>query len=342
MPSPLLALFSSPHTRPDFLANQNPNLYVEVLRLFLQTDNPFDLNPTFLIERLMWIFGSSRTYEIINKYANPLKRTLLFSYYRSLPQGVITADHLDQLCKLYQEAEIQELPGDFDFLLKYRSINDDMIMRILEIFLDKLKKDSSSKFNFVMLFNPYTDIAKVLLSLIDRSPKTFKQAYFIAYTTNEVDLDGKIFNHFLDLDPKFISEYIDYVYEKEIMDSDTPDYTSIWMRGDYEVVMLRAIEDVYKNEQKSSLITDNYIDKFFILSENGKKHPEIRAKQDRLLKDLIRCQHQDSTFMRFIFGIVAHLPPESRNKFIAAFIEYNKSFGRVQVVENATGINGVG
>jgi len=158
-----------------------------------------------------------------------------------------------------------------------------------------------------------------------------------------VDLDGKIFNHFLDLDPKFISEYINYVYEKEIMDSDTPDYTSIWMRGDYEVVMLRAIEDVYKNEQKSSLITDNYINKFFILSEKGKKHPEIREKQDRLLKDLIRCQHQDSTFMRFIFGIIAHFPPESRNKFIATFIEYNKSidaFRELPLEPNSWGWSG--
>ncbi len=311
----------------DALANQKPYLYVKVLKLFLQTDNPFDLNPFFLIERLMWIFGSSRTYEIINEYANPLKRILLFSYYRSLPQGGITTDHLDQICKLYQEAEIQELPLDFDFLLRYHSIDEDIIAGILEIILGRLKNKSTSAFNFFMLFNPYADIDKVLFSLIDRNPKTFKQAYFIAYATNEVDLYGKIFNHFLDLDPEFISEYINYVYEKEIMDSDTPDYASIWMRGNYEAVMLKAIEDVYKHEQKCSLITDFFIDNFFILSENGKNHPEIRMKQDRLLIDLIRCQHQDSTFMRFIFGIIAHFPPESRNKFFAIFIEFNKRFG---------------
>jgi hypothetical protein len=63
-----------------------------------------------------------------------------------------------------------------------------VITRILEIILEKLKKDSTSTFNFLKLFDPYADIDKVLLSLIDRSPKIFKQAYFIAYTTNEVDL----------------------------------------------------------------------------------------------------------------------------------------------------------
>lgn len=86
----------------------------------------------------------------------------------------------------------------------------------------------------------------------------------------------------------------------------------------------RIVELIYKQEQERIILSGTYLETFF--RANGEDKPEVTEKQDHVLKLLIERRHNDSNFMEFVFKTIAQFPPKRRRRFIASFIDLNKSF----------------
>ncbi len=102
-------------------------------------------------------------------------------------------------------------------------------------------------------------------------------------------------------------------------------YSFLWMRDDYQELMARVVEQIYKLEQNRTTFRYTYLENFFV-EKNAKDHHEVKEKQDCFLKDLIERRHEDPDFMKFVFSVIAHFHPDRRRQFVALFLEHNKSF----------------
>lgn len=317
------------------LADRKPTLYINVLEYYLRLGDPFNLislpESSRVIAKLVEICSAERSYEILRSL-DPKMRPWLFFYYISLPASEISNVHLHELYSLYRETEGNDLPRSLDFLLKYCFIDEDIVVRITEIILEKVRADSNYAYALASLFNKYTNINKNIINIFFKNKTVLKDAYFAVLKINEhVDYDGKTFERILDVDSNFISEYIDHVYKTKMMrglSHDTRDFSFLWIRDDHEEVIALALNQVFKNESEQGAFqyAYTYLDIFFVNKKDHKMHDEISEKQDRFLNGFIKQQYKNPDLMSFIFGVIADFSVERRLQFVVLFLEYNKSF----------------
>lgn len=310
------------------LAVREPGLYVEVLERYLELGDPLRLRSLSIVEKLVRIHDALHSYEVLNRPNYSTKCYWLFGYFESLPHDETKAEHLSQIYALYREAERRELPYSFDFLLKYRSLDKDVVARTTQIVTEKVEMDIGFAFALSGLFNPDTEANKAITELFADHLDLLKRAYFAALDARENDdYDRYTFARILDIDSDFILEYIDHMYEQKerlSQHDDSHDYSFLWMRDDYIELIGRVTERIYEQEQERIVLSGTYLETFFRV--NGEDKPEITEKQDYVLKILIERRHNDSSFMQFVFEVIAQFSPERRRRFIASFLELNKSF----------------
>lgn len=308
------------------LADRDGDLYVEVLEHYLNLGDPLKLHDLPLVSRLMQIYGVEKAYKFLNKLDNPSRREWLFGFYRLLPQEEIKVECLAQIYELYRESAPDEMPQDLDFLLKYRSFDEIVVVRVVEIILEKIAEDSNYPFALSFLFQPAREVNKALPYLFKNHLYLLKKAYLAVLKTNWLDRNGQIFTYILDLDPNFIFEYIDWIDKRKEQShhfDDTRNYSFVWRRENYEEMMIQIVEYIYKQEQEGGVLQ---LIKFFILTEDATDNALIEERQDSLLTKLIEKRHKDIEFIRFLFGAIGDFSDKRRFRFIALFVQRNNNF----------------
>ena len=310
------------------LADRDAGLYMQVLECYLRMGDRLKLSPYLLVKKVVEIFGVENAYENISKIDFLSRRGWLFAFYCSVPGEKIRYEHLDQLEMLFREATLGELPNSLDFLLKYQRLDGQLVARITEVIIERAKVDVGYAQVLVGIFNPYTETSKVMTDLLAVNLDLLKRAYFEVQKVDKyIDYDGHTFARILDVDPEFILQYIDKMFEKKEWLShydDTRDYSFLWMRGDYETLMTKVVRHIFEREQTPPLSTN--LEVFFLTRENEEGKARIIEKQDGFLKELIERHHGDSEFMEFIFDLIAEFPPQRRRQFVALFVERNRKY----------------
>ncbi len=85
-----------------FIACENSDLYLDVLKDYLKRGDPFQINYFPLIEKLIKISGVEKAFELLNQFDYAAKIKWLFGFYNLLPEDKITSDYLDELYNLYR------------------------------------------------------------------------------------------------------------------------------------------------------------------------------------------------------------------------------------------------
>ena len=312
------------------LSHRDSDLYVEVMKNYISLGNPFQINDSRLVDRLINICGVETTDELLRQSSNSSRQRWLFDFYWWLPQEEITAKHLDQLYKLYRSSPSTEIPNDLSFLLKYQSIDEYIIVRAVEIILERTKDESSGFLHILsMVFNEYTDLNKKLPDLFKDHVEILKQAYLAVLKMDvHVDHNMKSFVNILDLDSTFLIEYIDWIYRQKESDNcfhDSRNYSFIWEREDYEELTVLLIKYSFEQE-KDKFFFEPWIKTLFILNADDKDNVLLWMRQDNLLDNLIERHDQDIDFIQFIFSVVMQLSYERRHKLTAAFLMHNQDF----------------
>ena len=307
------------------LADRDGDLYVEVLEYYLNLGDPLKLYHLPLVNRLMQIYGVENAYKFLNKLDYPSRREWLFGFYRLLPQEEIKVECLDQIYELYRESAPDEMPQELDFLLKYCSFDENVVVRVVEIILEKIAEDSKYS-SALSLFQPYMEVDQALLDPFNNYLDLLKKAYLAVLKTDwHRECNEQIFTYILDLDPNFIFEYIDWIDKQKEQSHhfhDTRDYSFLWRRENYEEMMSQIVEHLYTREQERRVLHE----KFFILTEGARDNALIEERQDSLLTNLMENRHKDFEFIRFLFGAIGDFSYERRFRFIALFLKSNNNF----------------
>jgi hypothetical protein len=310
------------------LADRDVSFYIQILEHYLKMGDPLKLSSYLLVKKVVEIFGVENAYETVSEIDFPTKRGWLLAFYYSVPAEEIRYEHLALIEMLFREATLGELPNSLDFLLKYQRLDGQLVARITEVIIERAKVDVGYAYVLVGIFNPHTETNKVMTDLFAANLDLLKRAYFEVQKVDKyIDYDGHTFARILDVDPEFILQYIDKVFEKKEWLSrydDTRDYSFLWMRGDYETLMTKVVRHIFGREQTPSLSTN--LEVFFLTRENEEGKPRIVEKQDGFLKELIERYYGDSEFMEFIFDLIAEFPPERRRQFVALFVKRNRNY----------------
>jgi hypothetical protein len=311
------------------LAQREPNLYPEVLGCYLDAGDPLELDPHSLVDNLVETSGAERAYSILVSRAFSRQRSWLFSYYGALPATAVTKEHLEQLYALYGEAERADLPFHLDFLLNYRAIDQEVVARVSEIVLEKVNIDPSCAIGLSMLFNPYTEINKILPESFSKRATLLGQIY-LANLRNGVhrDSEGRNLNRILDLDSNFILSYVDELYSigkgRRGRHDFSRTYSYLWLRDDYEQWMASIVVRMMEKEREEAALGTAFLERLFDAKPRANANPTVRERQDQILHALIRDRHENPVYLDFLFRVIARFLPERRRQFVAGFLASNK------------------
>ncbi|NEP04929.1 MAG: hypothetical protein F6K34_08830 [Okeania sp. SIO4D6] len=271
-----------------FLSCENSELYLDVLKYYLNFGDPFQLNYFLLIEKLIKISGVEKAFELLNQFDFASKRKWLFGFYNLLPEDKITSDYLEKLYNLYRESKLDEIPERFDFLLKYRDLDKNVVAQVTEIILSQINEQTNFPDPFYFLFNPYTQVNHILIELFKEKLYLLKQAYLSSqkikgYSSNSED----IFIRILDADQYFIIEYIDWVYDEERKFSNFRDdlnYTFLWKHENYQELITQVVEHIYQREKElsNSGFRNTILERIFVLEVTEEEKVDFVYPQKQL------------------------------------------------------------
>ena len=316
----------------EVLAEKDLSLYRDVIKFYLSLGDPLRslVRPYFLSEKLIEACGPGEALHIIESHDIPTKRQWLFCYCQALKADQLQTKHLESLYALYRQAELSEMPYNFDYLLKYRSQDENVVVRVVEILNDRTESDVQFGRSFSLLFNPHSEVNKNLPSLFENALPILKKTYFLHEKVDKhSDFDGHTMNIILDLDPGVINEHIDSLYmDKDYLSryDDSRDYNFLWKRDDVNTIMNSVIEQILAKEKEKGYLREGILETLFCVTDRRTSPAENIEKQDAFLLGLMEANAQNNDMMILIFGTIAHFEPERQRNFVSAFLSHNKNF----------------
>jgi hypothetical protein len=310
------------------LSEKDTSLYADFLTKYLQENDFLNVNPYVPVRHLIDYCGSAQAYKILSEPSYSSKRRWLFSYYQALPVDEITLNHLEQLYELFEDAEIGDFLYDLDFLLRYRSVDEKVVVKVVKIVLDKAENEPKHASLLSQLSNPYSEINKEIMQIFSEDIILLEDAYITFDKADpHADFEGHTFSQILDIDPSFVDKYIDDRYKREKWLSrydDMRDYSFIWKRDDYEKIMNRIIHTIFEHEKVEHYLT--YLDAYFGIERNRPVDRHETERQDNFLGKLILERHEDGEFMQFLFSMIANFPTDRRHAHVTFFLKHNNNF----------------
>jgi hypothetical protein len=318
------------------LYDTDPYLFHNVVELYLIRGDQFRIHAGSVVKRLIETAGIDESFDILNRHEYQTKRSWLFWWFTLLTPEAVTTDRLEYLYALYREATQVDLVYDLDFLMKYRRHDQKIIPKITKIILGKAETDSAIARALSCLFNPYSEINKVLEDEFAGDLLILKQAYFATNSVDtNMDYDGQTLSRIMDLDEDFIIEYVDYLYnaKKNISGYNSEcDYSFIWKRDDFKQIITRISEHIYGYEKKERLHSIPDLAIFFELKGNDKSNFDLMEKQDSVLRHLIENRYGDTDFMKMVFSVVVQFPAKRRFPFVSSFLLHNDDFSAFEEI----------
>ncbi|TDY52703.1 hypothetical protein C8D99_1341 [Aminivibrio pyruvatiphilus] len=315
------------------LAERDSELYTLTLELYLEHGELLQLPPHLLIRKLIEQQGRCGALKLLDGRDYPTKMRWLFTFHEALPAEDADEEMLAHLYGLYEAAEGKDMPSKLDYLLKYLSLDERVVAKVVAIVLNKSKSDSSCLHILTMLFNPHVEIAPLFFELFIENLELLKETYLTAGNArSHNDYNGRVFELLIENDPDFIAEYVDWKYKTAAQGwinsyDDQRNYSFIWLRADHQEIMDKVIESVYRHERDHSAYIEPYLKCFFLT--RGIDHVpegEERERQDIFLLRIIDERSQDTDFIKYLFSVIAHFQPERRYQFIQRFVHRNKRF----------------
>jgi len=245
-----------------------------------------------------------------------------------IPSNEIGDDDLSSLYKLFQETEYTQLPNHLDFLLGYVPFDNRVVAKVAQLILDKGDSQYSA-WILITITNPYSETHKHLLILFKDDVETLKKVYLtVKAGKGHDDHNSATLSKILELDPEFITEYIEWIYapkgEGTRWYHDSQDYSALWRHQNYLEIFSRIVELVYQKRKDTRWYIE--LKQFFTPDAEERLDADIEYKQEQLLSDLIKSRHQDTDFIEFLFETIAYFPKERRSRLIFTFLQNNKSF----------------
>ena len=314
------------------LAGRSPTPYSKVIEEYLNDGNRLKLHTNdagCLSAKLVEVCGAETADTILGGPDYVSKSSWLFGFFVALPAHESTASRLDEVCRLYQEADLADIPHHMDYLIKFQATDERAVVRVVQILIDRAEHDARFCHKLSWMFNPGTKINKSISSLFLHDPLLLQQAYLLVLGVElHGDYSGSSLGKLLDLDQQFIIKYLENLYSQKewvsVHDSHI-DYGPLWERADFEEVITLAAHFIFEKERRIQW-SDGHFRAFFLGRQQGFPDQLVQERQDRFICKLIEQHCHDGDFISFLLHVISSFAPERRRGFVKKFLEVNADF----------------
>ena len=115
---------------------ENESLYIDMVKIYLQADTPYDIYPSDIVERLFGIMPPDKVYELISGLDYTQKNTWLWCFYSELPQDKVTVRWANALLEYLDSPPMQLRSSPhrrLEALQKYEIVDADIIVKACKL-----------------------------------------------------------------------------------------------------------------------------------------------------------------------------------------------------------------
>jgi hypothetical protein len=309
------------------LADENSELFIQVIEHVLQTGNQIGFDGRYIVHRILEKTDNPKfIYELIQKNDFIGKTNWLFSFFISLDEKDIDEFYLKELYNLYQTVNLREISQNLDYLEKYSKVEKEVYLNIVRVLFERVKKGEGD-FNFHYLFNPYSEDFKHLEENFSENISLLKEIFFYQVgIDNHCDHDGMVSEKIFDLDESFLKEYIDVLSEQEdyfrILHNSSINFAFVWKKENYDEKLGELFNYIQEKEKDNWRIFGSTFGELFF---RNIKDDETKEKSINFIKRFIEENAQNADLMSFIFKIIATTMKDKIKDFLEIFLRRNRN-----------------
>ena len=330
------------------LSETDVRVFRKLIRHLLQTGNQLGhIYPTAIAKLRLSYSGPRYAYNLLKQYEYNFKESWLLAFLSQLGPEQVNGFYLNELYVLYQTADLR-LFTDFDFLESYRRIDDNVFVNTVKIVFDRSQPGQLANFHY--LFNPHTNVCKTLKNLFAENVELLEEVYLHQSAIDQlVNYRGLVLKKIVELDPAFLTKYLQWLYGEQNYVSDPMDgarYIALWTLDNYQTVIAEAVEFVFEKEKSDYARSFNYVNAFFRQDDESfgsECKPTVTERMETFISEYIQTHHQDRQRMIFIFDVITECFPAKRLHFLKLFLLLNQdyeTFERLAIQPNSWGGEG--
>ena len=313
------------------LAERDVNLYLEVLEYYVHEGDKFSISLDTPIKTLFSVFNIEEVWDFICRVDFPDQDRWKFGFYQLLPKDDISIDRLKELYELCNNADIQCIPSDFEYLLKYHSVDKVVLARFVECLLNKINDDDlvSNRVRAILCRLFFSNqVISVLEANFSGNATPLKRAYIEAEKVERhIDYSEVVFEILLKIDQEFLLEYLNsYLPENYGYKSLDRKFSFLWRLENYNKIITVTLLKLYNLHCEQAYRLSGIFRKIYRLTKNDSDNEDIRIKQDELTSALIKEHYQDMEFVGLIFEVVSEFSTQRRKEMLRVFLTVNKDF----------------
>lgn len=316
------------------LADSSHELYPELISIYLEYDDYFQINPNVIVILLFNKISSDEVYLLLTKKVYRCKNWWLSAFFAQLPEASIGRHESELLLEHINNAQSHELHGWLDFLDKYKNSDLYICSKVVRILVEKSKSDVKYGGPLGHLFSTNSSMFGRWFSEFYPDQTLVFEAYLTASNLDWYwDYSGEALNILLNEQFDFIYQVIDQVYKKEKWpDSHTnmPELHFLWERENYIEDIENYAKYLQGKDEHAYKYGDCVFSKLFIKSDGS--DDKIHRKKE-FCRTTIKKNASNIQFVCFIFNVLRHLDIDFRRELIAIFLNENNSFEDFQTLD---------
>lgn len=284
--------------------------------------NKYDLkfNETNIIMGLLSVLEKNDVLTQIFKSNHIIKDKLIFAFYRCLDEKSIINEDIKGLLNLYNTCNNPfDLPYHLDFLEKYLCLDNSILIKISKLLYEKSKEDKNYLVGLTILFNSNINLNKHLIDYFKKDIDLLKNLYLVLDNYEQhFDYDARTMSNILDIDNKFITEYLKY--DKSNMKKHR-EYNLLWEREDFSYIMTQVVD--FMCEHTDIFSSDLIL--FFSDTYRGDNNHTILQKQKDFLTQFLKDNINNNKKIECIFSIlISELSNDIKKEYVEIFLSLNK------------------
>ena len=298
------------------LAEDNKDMYVQVMEEYFNENAPFRINECKRIKRLLHCIGYERTYKLISNREYSNRENWIAAIWECLEPEYITTVIVND----YKEFIINNIDKENAIapsiyaLSIYGEKDEELKIMILE----KAAKNTKVACNFLSCVYRDTDI-ELLMHIFKNRINILSNIYLNAIKgSNYIDYDGKLFKKIFELRPIFWDEYIVWMKHNNCEDEYGKEKIElIWGCDSWKKCMEYAFNILIHDER--SFCIEQPVQLLF-----GKDESVIN--EDRKKQWLIGKLHEninDIKMIKVLINIVATIIPDWEVEYLLEFLKEN-------------------
>jgi len=301
---------------------RSPEMFSRLVESYIGSRKPFLLERSYgnigeIVRRLTKCVAPTQALSILSKLDVPIRTHCLLLLCLAIPETAVTKRWLKRTCKLFEAAEVVDLAVNLDGLLKYRKVDPLVVVRVTELVLAKVARDSRAGHVFNYLFLPHRECRSLLLDLFHGHFDLLERAYLEWTSISPLnDHDGAVLFLLMERTPDLLFQFLDrqiplctsYSHNRR-------DLAFIWRHPDAAKLMPRIVERFYKSTELGYRASWVFFDMVL------KRHPDGGDGSQAAIIDRLIADHiSDREYIEFLFEALGELAEERRRSHLAALL----------------------